>query len=342
MCPIFGLLLLWPLPRFVRIMLIGRSLHFFLLMCLSAITGVSCTNPQSEFGSAPGLDEKIVITDALGRQVTLPGSAENVVTIAPGATHVVRSAGGIDKLAAVTTADYQDADLAHLPRISALPLDLEGIVALDPDLILASDQVNDPAHAEMFEALGIPIVYLGSTSWVDIKDSVVLTGRMLDSREIAESSVDSLEASRSALLAITNRLTDRPTGVFLVSHITSYSFGKGSYVLDLMRWAGMEPLTQEFDSPAPILDDEWVLLKNPDFMLGSFGESDTPAGLTEHHPTWQNLDAIKDGRIVDVPVRTILTPGPENVRAAWHMARAVHPALFDTLSMTVMPESQTP
>ena len=298
-----------------------------ILLTVAVLVGIAGCAPSEEQATEP---YEVSVVDGLGRTVSLESTPERVVSIAPGATHVVRAAGGLSRLVAVTTADYEEEDLAHLPRVSALPLDLEAIVAFNPDLILASDQVNDPAHAEMFEALSIPIVYLGSDSWSDVHDSILDTGRLLDTDERAQHSADSLESLRRELIALTNEIEERPTGIFLVSHITSYSFGQGSYVLDLMSWAGVEPLTSAFESPAPILDDEWVLLNNPDVILGTFGESGSNTALLDNHPTWGSLDAIRSDRLIDVPHPFILTPGPENVRAAWNMAMAIHPALFDS------------
>ena len=299
------------------------------IVCLLVCGVLSGCKPDS-----PGQESQPVLTvvDGLDRTVELTRMPERVVSIAPGATHIVRAAGGLSSLIGVTTADYDAEDLANLPRISALPLDFESIVALDPDLILASDQVNDPAHAELFDALDIPIVYLGSDSWDDVHTSILLTGRMLATQETAELSADSLQGRVDALQSITAELTETPSAIFLISSSRSYSFGRGSYVLDLMRWAGMDPLTDEFDTPAPILDDEWVLLNNPDIIVGSFGQ-DAPVidELLKNHPTWHTLDAIRNGRVINVPTSTVLTPGPENVRASWFMAQRAHPDLFEEM-----------
>jgi len=303
----------------IRVLLYG-----FLVGGLSFIAGCG-SNPETS-SEAPFA----TLTDGLGRTVIMEQPPERVVSIAPGATHVVRAAGGISSLVGVTTADYDADDLSHLPRVSALPLDLEAIVALDPDLVLASDQVNDPSHANLFEALDIPMIYLGSDSWEDVRDSIVMTGTILGSREEAIAAADSLESSRNDLISLTGSIPSPPSAIFLVSPIRSYSFGKGSYVLDLMRWAGLDPLTAEFDTPAPVLDDEWVLLSNPDIIVGAFGEGDAVEALLSNHPTWRSLDAVRKGRIINVPVPLILTPGPDNVRAAWHMARAAHPELFES------------
>jgi iron complex transport system substrate-binding protein len=286
---------------------------------LSVLAG--CT----ETPSLPPEEPLATVSDGLGRTVVINRAPQRVVSIAPGATHIVRAAGSLERLVAVTTSDYKTDDLTHLPRVSALPLDLEAIVAFNPDLVLASDQVNDQSHASMFEALDIPIIYLGSDTWDDIRASILMTGTILGSTEYARATTDALQAQRDELVSLTNSIEEAPTAIFLVSSTRSYSFGRGSYVLDLMRWAGLDPLTEVFDTPAPVLDDEWVLLNNPDVIVGTFSGSDVINELLSNHPTWQSLDAIRSGRIVDVPASLILTPGPNNIRAAWLMARAVHP-----------------
>ena len=268
------------------------------------------------------------MVDGLGRTVMVPGNPARIVTIAPGATEIVRAAGAMDHLVGISTADPERPELDSVDRISALPLDVEAVVAIHPDLILASDQVNDPSHADMFEALDLPIFYLETDSWDGILTSILQTGTMLGTGQQARAAADSLTARQNDLVDVTSSVKERPSAIFLVSHIRSYSFGKGSFVLDLMKWAGLDPLTEEFDMPAPVLDDEWVLLRNPDIIVGSFGDDFSMDDLLAQHPTWQSLDAVRNGRIINVPVPLILTPGPRNVEAAWTMARQAHPDLF--------------
>ena len=284
---------------------------------------MGCRGPNDRQAS-----QESSFVDGLNREVNLSTEVERVVTIAPGATEIIRVAGGMDFLKGVSNADRPESTSTDVARFSALPLDIEAVVALEPDLILASDQVNDPAHIQVFDALGIPIFYLPSSSWEGIQESIRLTGTMLGTQEQAAAAVDSLAAHRDALIERTAAADGRPTAIFLVSHITSYSFGQGSYVLDLMRWAGLDPLMAEFDTPAPVLDDEWVLLRDPDVILGSFGGDFTPEALLENHPTWRSLSAVRNDRIINVPYELILTPGPRNVEAAWHIAQAAHPTLF--------------
>lgn len=274
--------------------------------------------------ATPPAGERVSIVDGLGRTVVLTTVPTRVVSIAPGATEIVLAAGAGSTLVGVTTADSA---LPDMPRFSALPLDTEAVVSLQPDLVVASEQVNDPAHADLFDALDIPIFYLESGTWDGVLHSIEQVGEMLGSPEAARHTVDSLTVRQSSLLERSSLLEERPTAIFLVSHQTSWSFGRGSFVIDLMEWAGLTPLMTEFDSPAPVLDDEWVLMRNPDVILGAFAEDFSITQLLDHHPTWASLDAVRNGRVYSIPYPLILTPGPRNVEAAWEMARQVHPGL---------------
>ena len=305
-----------PSPDPKRVASMPRLPHPLLLLLLVVTACGRASDPSA--GS-------MQVVDGLGRTVILATPPARVVSIAPGATEIVLIAGAERTLVGVTTADDDSVDL---PRISALPLDTEAVLALQPDLIVASEQVNDPAHADLFDALGIPILYLESGTWDGVLHSIEQVGDVLGTPVAAGRAVDSLVVRQRSLQEHTSNLTDRPTAIFLVSQETSWSFGRGSFVIDLMEWAGLDPLMKEFDAPAPVLDDEWVLMRNPDVILGAFAEDFSIGQLLEHHPTWASLDAVRYQRVYRIHYSLILTPGPQNVEAAWEMARVVHPEVI--------------
>jgi len=298
------------------------SFPAFIVVLISLLLLGACSSevPNS---SSDSLGE----IDALGSQIALQEPAQTVVTIAPGATEIVYAAGGLDRLIGVSNVDSYPEEVLSLPLFSVLPLDIEAIAAMDPDLIIASDQVNDPKDADIFEMLGIPIFYLKTASWKDVKESIGITGRLLGSSEIAAASMDSLEVRVQLLRQATANISDKPTAIMLVSAVTSYSFGPGSYVLDIMEWAGVTSLTQDAETAAPNLSDEFVLASDPDMIFGTFGTDFELESILEHHPSWRTLSAYKNGHIYSIEGDLILRPGPRNVDAAYQMALMAHPNL---------------
>ncbi|MDA0683603.1 MAG: helical backbone metal receptor [Bacteroidetes bacterium] len=307
---------------------LASFLQFFLLFGL--LTGCqSGSEPGSEDLNGHSLTDRVIVIDGLGRELSFTSPPSRIVSIAPSATEILVAAGGLDRLVGVTNVDDYPPEIAGLPVFSALPLDIESVAAMDPDLVMASDQVNDPNHVELFTALGIPIFYQEAGSWAGIRSALLDVSMILGTEDVARKTVDSLDARISALKQMTSS-AEPVTGIFLVSDVTSYSFGQGSYALDLMEWAGITPLTREFDTPAPVLSDEWVLMANPDVIIGTFGDGFTIEDLLEHHPAWSSLDAVRLGRVYAVDGDSILRPGPRNVLAVEQMARLVFPEYFTT------------
>lgn len=299
-----------------------RLALFILPIALFAISCSPAENPSPLTSTSAG-----GMVDALGREFPSDIPSRRVVTIAPGATEIVAAAGGLHLLVGVSNVDTYPEAVTQLPQFSVLPMDFEAIVALNPDIVFASSQVNDPQHVTVFESLGIEVFFFDGSSWDAVHNSIGVAGAILRTDSVATEAQESLQTSVNNLVGLTKKVVKRPKAIFLISEVTSYSFGKGSYVQDLLKWAGIESLTADMDIAAP-LSDEWVLTQDPDLIFGTFGEDFDPLELVKHHPTWSDLNAIKSGAVFSVPQNFILRPGPRNVEAALIMAKKAHPELF--------------
>lgn len=269
-----------------------------------------------------------VVTDELGRQIRVPAEPARVVSLAPSVTEIVHAAGAFDHLVAVTTADDHPPEARSLQKIQALPVDFEAITMLEPDLVLATMQVNNPGDAGTLETLGIPTYFLSNRTIDEIMTAITDVGELLGTSEAALKTVDSLRSSMDSLGTLTAGVGVRPGVIVIVSPERSYSFGPESYVHDLIELAGGRSLTENFPTEAPVLEDEFVLDAAPDVIIGPFDADFEPADLLQHHPTWIHVPAVRNGRVHSVPADELLRAGPRVVDAAWSMARVLHPDLF--------------
>ncbi|MFQ5570206.1 MAG: ABC transporter substrate-binding protein [Rhodothermales bacterium] len=263
------------------------------------------------------------------------------MTIAPNLTEIVFTAGAGHTLVGVTTSDDYPPAVDSLPRFGALPLDFEALAALNPDLVLANDNINSPRDAETFDALGIPIYYFSFQRLDDILRGIRTTGTLLHTGPYADAAADSIEIALDALRRRTEALANRPLTLFLIGDETLYSFGPESYIHDVITMAGGRSATADIETLRPVLSDEFVLTKKPDVIFGTFGTDYDPARLLALHPTWDIVPAVQNGRIYSLDPDVFLRPTPRLLRAIQDMARLLHPTLFPPSEEPVAP-AETP
>lgn len=278
---------------------------------------------------SPDADTTVTrVTDDLGRTVEISTPVRRVVSLAPNLTEIVHAAGAGSTLVGVTkSADYPPA-VDTLPTISALPVDFEAVTARNPDLVLATDQINAPRDAETFDALDVPIYFFSFTSLDDVLNAIRTTGELLGTAEAAADSARALQKQIEALRTRTADVQDRPRVLVLIGDDTLYAFGQGSYIHTLVELAGGRSITDSLETQAPTLSEEYVLTAKPDVILGAWGADYAPSRLLSLHPTWDIVPAVKNDRVYSLPQDLLLRPGPRLVDGARRMAHRLHPALF--------------
>ncbi|MEF8817654.1 MAG: cobalamin-binding protein [Salinibacter sp.] len=298
----------------------------FGLLLLFAVMAGGCEDPSPS-------DTSRSVTDDLGRTVSFTPSPQRVISLAPNLTELVYAAGAGSQLVAVTSSGDYPPPVDTLPRVSALPVDFEAVTAQEPDLVLATDQINAPGDTDTFEALDLPLYFFSFTSLDDILTSIETLGHLLDTEPAAGDSAAALRSSLDALRARTDSIPDaqRPRVLVLVGDDTLYSFGRGSYVHTLVEVAGGTSITADIVSQAPTLSDEYVLQEKPDVILGLWGPDYDPDRLLDLHPTWDVVPALQNDRVLSVPASLIARPGPRVLEGARLLAQHLHPKRFSSL-----------
>lgn len=277
--------------------------------------------------------DSVFVTDDLGRTVLLTRRIERIVPIAPSMTEVLYNAGAGEQIAAVSHADDFPEAIRALPRFNSLPMDYEALVRMNPDVILGTDQINNPRDAHLFESLGTPVLYFSFNTWADVPRVIRYVGNITANQEVADATADSLEERVAAIQDQIPEDLSRPRVLILIGSDKLYTFGKDSYVHELIEIAGGFSITESMDSSSPELNEEYVITSNPDIILGTFANE---VDLLENHPSFQSVPAIRNNQICMVEASLILRPGPRLVQGMEEIAACVRsftsPAIADTPS----------
>lgn len=251
-----------------------------------------------------GETDGYTFTDDLGREVTVT-SHERVVTLLGSFTDIWLTAGG--EVAAAASDSWTslelDLDGSVVNVGSILEPDVEKIIAVRPDLIIASANTDaDVALMETFESAGIAVAYFGVSGFEDylrmLKVCTDITGRA-DLYE--QNGVDVQRQIEAVRLRIDG---SEPRILFLRASSANVKVkGSGDTVGgEMLADLGCINIA---DSDESLLDDlsmESIIAADPDYIFITTQGSDTQAAyhsiekLLTDNPAWSSLTAVKEGR----------------------------------------------
>jgi len=276
----------------------------------------------------------VTITDVTGRTVTIAGTPERLISLAPSTTEMLFAIGLAPKI--VATDDFSDypAEAKNLPKIGGLnaAYNFEQIVALKPDLIFAAG-ITPPETLKKLEDLKLTVVVVGAekTSFDSIFADIALVGRATGHVDQAAQVTTAMHDQLAALKAKLAAAKEKPL-VYWELDATDpakpYSVGPGNFVGDMIALAGGRNVFEKAESPFPQVSAEQVVAANPDVII----LSDAAYGITVDsvlkRPGWQVIAAVKQQRVAPIDDNLVSRPGPRIVEGLEATARIIHPELF--------------
>jgi iron complex transport system substrate-binding protein len=297
----------------------------------STPTAVSIQPPANTIPS-PTLSNSITLTDGLNRKITLAGPAQRVVSLAPANTEILFATGaGAQVVGRDETSDYPAGALT-LPTIGGYSgFNLEAIVALHPDLVLAGS-INTPELVASLEQLGLTVYFLPNPARLeDMYTNLDTVARLTGHETETNLLVDSLKARVTAVDEKLQPLSYAPTVYYeldATNPTKPYTAGPGSFVDLLITRAGGINIGAELQGQWAQISMEQMVVANPAIIiLGDAAYGETPAKVAAR-PGWGTLTAVQTEQIFPFDDNLVSRPGPRLVDGLEAMAKLLHPNLF--------------
>jgi iron complex transport system substrate-binding protein len=282
------------------------------------------------FASAAAGAAPIVAVDDAGRTLTLARPAARVVTLAPSLTELVFAAGGGGAVVATDSSSDYPAAVRSLPRVGdAARLDVERIVALQPDLVVVWRHGNTTREIDQLEAIGLHVFRLEPQRLDEVARAIERLGVVLGQESTAQSAA---EALRAALGRLRDRhATAAPVRVFYqVWSSPLMTVNRGQIVNDVIELCGGRNVFASLAPLVPQVTTESVLAAGPEVILTS---DEVGAGtLLRRDPgaaafaVWRRhatLAAVKGGWLYTLNGDAISRQGPRIVDGATAVCEAL-------------------
>jgi iron complex transport system substrate-binding protein len=275
-----------------------------------------------------GSETGVLIVDDYGRTVKIDSVPERIVSIAPTPTELLFAVGAGDLVVGVDTYSDYPAEVAELPKVGDMPILVEAVVALEPDLIVCGDFLPLD-ELELLEDQGVPYVVLATRTLDEVVKDVRLVGILTGHVEEANTLADSLEARIEAVREKTLADDVVKPRVYL-EYYPYFTFGPGSFGHDLIHSAGGINIAENTSSEYPMISTELILGGDPEIIVYTVGYMcSTTAEDFALRPGWENLTAVIEDNIHSMDDNLVSRYGPRVVDGLEELAAILHPELFD-------------
>ena len=290
---------------------------------IAAALTAACSLSVAAGGSPP----QRTVSDDSGRQVAVRAPPLRIVSLSPGGAEMLFAAGAGAEL--VATVEYSDVPPAaqRVPRIGdAVAVDLERLVLLHPDVVVAWPSGGNPAQREKIARLGIPLYEQQTSRLAQLADSVRRLGALAGTQPAAEQAARAIEArlaalnreygggsdARNAHLSVLLEVWNRPV----------YTVGGRHLMSDALTLCGARNVFADLPEPGPVVNVEAVIARDPDIIVAAGPPGESAAWLSD----WKRfgtLAAVRHGRLLAFEDQALSRLGPSVLDATEALCRAL-------------------
>lgn len=278
----------------------------------------------------------MTLTDDLGRVVTIDKVPTKIISLAPSNTEILFALGLEDRVVGVTRfCDYPDEALAKGKVGGFSDIDVEKVVAIQPDLILATD-IHKQEVIPALERLGFTVIALVPHNLDEIMESIILIGKVAGAEEAASQIVEDMEEKIKVITNKTANLkeAEKLRVLYVIWHEPIMSVGTDTRIHELIEKAGGINIAQVAGEGYPTLALEEVIVANPQVIIANVedyegGEISLQFVLNESR--LGGVEALVEGRVYGIDADLTNRPTPRIVEALELMAKMIHPEIFGSV-----------
>ena len=295
-------------------------------------TSVSPSAPQN----VPA-ETSVTFTDDLNRQVTVD-RPQRVACLISSFSDIWCLAGGADTIVAATDATWRYFDLPLRDDVVNLgntkELDVERLLACEPDLILASGGTDRNVELEAsFSAMGLNVAYFSVDTFADYLRMLKICTEITGKTENYD--LYGTQVARQVEAALARQDGSAPSVLYIRATGSSCKVknSEGSVLGQMLKDLGCINIAERNGSLLEQLSIEAILQADPDYIfvvLQSADPADAQAILQTtllDNPAWASLTAVQEGRyhVMD-PNLYNLKPNAQWGKAYEQLADILYPA----------------
>ncbi len=281
-------------------------------------------------------DFALGITDEMGRTVSIRGTPERIIALAPSITEILFEVGAGGRVVGVSQNSEFPEAARNFPRVGPYHRpNLEMIITLQPDLVIATVDGTPKALADELDRLGIPTYAINPRSVEQIVRSIRNIGIAVQA-PFAEPVAQKMEKAITCIRDAVKKVPHRPKALYQLGLNPLVSAGKGTFSDSIITLAGGLNIASGMSGKYPRLSIEQVILQQPEVIIVStMGKPAPDSKLLDQWRRWVEIPAVKNGRIYGVESDLIDHPSPRCIHGVLALLQMLHPRLAEAVQRCI-------
>lgn len=198
------------------------------------------------------------------------GQVQRIITLGPDVTEIVYALGAGDKILALDRSSKYPSDTANKVNLGyRRSLSAEGMLAIHPDLIIASDDIGPPEVVDVLNQSGVPVLYIPTNnSRAGLINKIALIAARLQREQQGKELTEKVVSDFDAAMAYVHKISQgqQKKVVFFHGLARLSGAGRDTAADAFIRYAGgTNPLAVYKGYKA--VSEEWLLEAEPDVVL---------------------------------------------------------------------------
>ncbi len=268
----------------------------------------------------------LTIEQSDGEVLTLERPPRRIVSLSAHATEIICAIGAGDQLVAVERFANCPLGSPEKPEVDAFQPNLEAIAGFEPDLVYVFSNTDNIVDA--LRQIGTPVLYrMLPTSLEGVLEEILffgrLTGREAEAQELVQSMRQRMDAVRERVAGV-----ERGPRIFHELDPTYFTAAPSSFVGDFYNLLKAENIAAGAVDEYPQLSAEVIIERDPEVIILADEAAGVTADSVKERPGWDQISAVKSGRICVIDPDIVSRPGPRIVEALEALARCLYPEKF--------------
>jgi iron complex transport system substrate-binding protein len=310
------------------------------LLTIGLLTG--CNEQQADQSGNGGDDEPsteqsdtsfpVTIKDATDQEVTIEEKPKRIVSLIPSNTEIAYELGLGEEIVGVSDFDNYPAEVKEKEKVGGQKINVEKIIALDPDLVLAHESgIQIAANAlQQLKNSGIAVVVVNEAANFDeVYTSIEMIGKTTGELDKAQSILKDMKKQIEEIKQKAKAI-EEPKSVFIEVSPEPEIFtpGKNTFMHEMPTMINAKNISSDIDGWAKV-DEETVIKKNPDVIITTYGYyTEDPIEKVMQREGWGTITAIQKEHVYDVHSDLVTRAGPRLVEGVKELAKSVYPEVF--------------